>query len=200
MTTFPESWQRRYFEREYHRSDPCISESLHRVTPVKWNQLGRRRELTHNETIVMDEAREHGLVHGLTVPVHGHAAEFGLISLVSGETQGEFDKLVAAYGHQVHLMSIYLHDAIQEALIGQRPPQQTPKLTKREVECLVWTAQGKTSWEISLILDISESTVNFHLKNTMRKLGVYSKTHAVAKDTGPRTDSTLGKPISFDRA
>ena len=100
---------------------------------------------------------------------------------MSGENQREFDKQVAAYGHQLHLMAIYLHGAIQEALIGQRPQQQASKLTKREVECLAWTAQGKTSWEISLILDIAESTVNFHLKNTMRKLGVYSKTHAVAK-------------------
>ena len=181
LTTFPDSWQQRYFEGEYHRSDPIITESLHRVTPIKWNQLGRWREFTHNEAIVMDEAREHGLVHGFTVPVHGHAAEFGLISLVSSESEREFDKLVTAYGHQVHLMAIYLHGAIQEALISKRPPQRASKLTKREVECLVWTAQGKTSWEISLILGISESTVNFHLKNTMRKLGVYSKTHAVAK-------------------
>jgi len=181
LTTFPDSWQRRYFEREYHLSDPVITESLHRVTPMKWNHLRHRREFTHNEAIIMDEAREHGLVHGFTIPVHGHAAEFGLISLVSNETEREFDKLVTAYGHQVHLMAIYLHGAIQEALLSQRPPQLSSKLTNREVECLVWTAQGKTSWEISLILGISMSTVNFHLKNTMRKLGVYSKTHAVAK-------------------
>ena len=181
LSTFPESWQRRYFERNYHQSDPVITESLRRVTPMKWNHVRHRRELSHNEGIIMDEAREHGLVQGFTIPVHGHAAEFGLISLVSSETEREFDKLVAAYGHQVHLMAIYLHGAIQEALISGRPPQRSSNLTNREVECLVWTAQGKTSWEISQILGISVSTVNFHIKNTMRKLGVYSKTHAVAK-------------------
>ena len=116
LTTFPESWQRRYFELEYHRSDPVITESLHRVTPMKWNHLPHRREFTHKEAIIMNEAREHGLVRGFTIPVHGHAAEFGLISLVSSETEREFDKLVTAYGHQVHLMAIYLHGAIQEAL------------------------------------------------------------------------------------
>ena len=35
--------------------------------------------------------------------------------------------------------------------------------------------------EISEILQIAERTVNFHVANTMRKLGVYSRTHAVAK-------------------
>ena len=38
-----------------------------------------------------------GVAHGFTVPVHGHAAEFGLISLVSNERQREFDRLVTAY-------------------------------------------------------------------------------------------------------
>ena len=32
-----------------------------------------------------------------------------------------------------------------------------------------------------MILKISEATVNYHLKNAMRKLGVHSKVHAVAK-------------------
>jgi len=32
-----------------------------------------------------------------------------------------------------------------------------------------------------MILHVSESTVNFHLRNTMRKLGVFNKAHAIAK-------------------
>ena len=55
------------------------------------------------------------------------------------------------------------------------------KLTRRETECLVWSFQGKTSWEVSVILHISEATVNFHIRNAMKKLGVYSKAHAIAK-------------------
>ena len=46
---------------------------------------------------------------------------------------------------------------------------------------MFWTAEGKSSWDISQILSISESTVNFHINSAKRKLGVYSKPHAVAK-------------------
>ena len=56
-----------------------------------------------------------------------------------------------------------------------------PKLTKRELDVLSWTAQGKTAWEVSVILGMSEKTVNFHLGNSMRKLGVSSKHQAVLK-------------------
>jgi LuxR family quorum-sensing transcriptional regulator LasR len=36
-----------------------------------------------------------------------------------------------------------------------------PKLTPRESECLKWTAQGKSTWEIAKIFGCSEATVNF---------------------------------------
>jgi DNA-binding NarL/FixJ family response regulator len=45
-------------------------------------------------------------------------------------------------------------------------------LSNREIEVLRLAAIGKTSWEISSILEISERTVNFHLNNTAAKLGV----------------------------
>lgn len=54
-------------------------------------------------------------------------------------------------------------------------------LTQREIECLTWTARGKTSWEISVILGVSESTATFHLRNAVIKLQASNRTHAVAK-------------------
>ena len=36
LTTFPDDWQRRYFERQHHQSDPVILESLRSVVPLKW--------------------------------------------------------------------------------------------------------------------------------------------------------------------
>ncbi|MFK7992834.1 MAG: substrate-binding domain-containing protein [Granulosicoccus sp.] len=54
-------------------------------------------------------------------------------------------------------------------------------LTQREVECLTWTARGKTSWEISVILGFSESTATFHLRNAGVKLKASNRANAVAK-------------------
>ena len=36
-------------------------------------------------------------------------------------------------------------------------------MSARELDCLKWTAAGKTAWEASVILGISERTVRFHL-------------------------------------
>jgi LuxR family transcriptional regulator, quorum-sensing system regulator CviR len=43
-------------------------------------------------------------------------------------------------------------------------------ITRREREVLQWLQQGKSSWEISKILDLSERTVNFHVYNIMKKI------------------------------
>jgi LuxR family transcriptional regulator, quorum-sensing system regulator BjaR1 len=54
-------------------------------------------------------------------------------------------------------------------------------LTPREREILRWAADGKTAWEVSVILNISERTVKFHLIQASQKLNAVNRTAAVAK-------------------
>ncbi|OSI75610.1 helix-turn-helix transcriptional regulator [Bradyrhizobium canariense] len=54
-------------------------------------------------------------------------------------------------------------------------------LSAREIQCLRWVEEGKSSWAIGVILEVSENTVNFHLKNAMRKLETTSRTQCVVK-------------------
>ena len=50
------------------------------------------------------------------------------------------------------------------------------EFSQRELEILKWTGEGKTAVEISLILSISEHTVNFHQKNMQKRFNVSNKT------------------------
>jgi DNA-binding CsgD family transcriptional regulator len=54
-------------------------------------------------------------------------------------------------------------------------------LTDREIDCLNWTAAGKTSAEIAEILVLSEHTVNHYLNRATKKLDTVNRTQAVAK-------------------
>ncbi|MET4331463.1 DNA-binding CsgD family transcriptional regulator [Bradyrhizobium sp. i1.15.2] len=54
-------------------------------------------------------------------------------------------------------------------------------LSAREKQCLQWVEEGKSSWEIGVILRVSENTVNFHLKNAMRKLEVTTRIQCAIK-------------------
>ena len=54
-------------------------------------------------------------------------------------------------------------------------------LRERELETLTWAARGKTFGEIGTILGLSKRTVEFHLENARRKLGVATRTQALIK-------------------
>ena len=56
-----------------------------------------------------------------------------------------------------------------------------PRLTPREIECLAWASNGKSEWEISQILGISEHTSEKHMINARKKMGALTRTHAVAE-------------------
>jgi DNA-binding CsgD family transcriptional regulator len=52
-------------------------------------------------------------------------------------------------------------------------------VTPRETQILSWVAAGKSDWAIGQILRISSKTVNFHIENAKRKLGVGTRVQAV---------------------
>jgi len=53
-----------------------------------------------------------------------------------------------------------------------------PQLSARELECLKWTAEGKTSAGIGDKICVSSATVNYHLNNAIKKLGASNRHHA----------------------
>lgn len=55
------------------------------------------------------------------------------------------------------------------------------RLTSRERDSLALVADGKTDWEISVILGVSEGTARFHVDNARHKLGAVTRAQAVAR-------------------
>ena len=58
------------------------------------------------------------------------------------------------------------------------------ELTDRESEVLSWISQGKTNREIGIILSMSPRTVNKHLEQIYKKLGVENRTTAAIISLG----------------
>lgn len=56
-------------------------------------------------------------------------------------------------------------------------------LTQREMDVLEWVARGKTNRDVAEILGMSPRTVNKHLEHIYEKLGVETRTAAVAQFT-----------------
>jgi DNA-binding NarL/FixJ family response regulator len=67
---------------------------------------------------------------------------------------------------------------------GKKMPAQNPlgllALTARETEVLTWIAQGKTNYEIGVILSACTGTICKHVERILRKLCVENRTAAAA--------------------
>lgn len=57
--------------------------------------------------------------------------------------------------------------------------KNTESLTGRECEVLKWLQQGKTSPEIAIILGCAARTVEKHVQNLYRKLGIKNRTSII---------------------
>jgi DNA-binding CsgD family transcriptional regulator len=65
-------------------------------------------------------------------------------------------------------------------IIPKTSDENEGNLTNRELEVLKWAKDGKSYWETSIIMGISERTVKFHLCNIYRKLNVVNRSQAIA--------------------
>lgn len=125
-------------------------------------------------TELLDLMTGHGIFVGHFFPVHDALGNRGAVLWSSeGGALSRDDRLM------LQMISIQLFNRLAE--IGAAWKSSQVVLTEREIQCLSWTAAGKTSIEIAEILGLSEHTVNHYLNQVTRKLEAVNRTQAVVK-------------------
>jgi LuxR family transcriptional regulator, activator of conjugal transfer of Ti plasmids len=179
ISSYPKEWLDRYVEQNYAGVDLVPRQAVQISRPFVWGNLARTPHITDSQRLVFNESNEFGLCSGASVPIHGPGKAKGILSVANDMKENEFNKLFLMRRHEVHLVATYAHEKILTFEI-KSPLVPNLRLSPREIEILTWTAKGKTRWEISSILSLSEDTVKNHLDHCCQKLNVNNKTHAVA--------------------
>ena len=173
--TYSPNWVEHYKDRGYVKIDPVIQTGMRRLLPLDWDEFGK---LEGALKTFFGEAAEFGLGRrGLTIPGHGRRGDRALFSVTSDLSEREWEQEKIEYMRDFQLLAVHLHDKVLE-LEGE--PVLRAKLTPRELECLQWISDGKTAWECSVILGLSEHTVRCYLESCRYKLNASSNTHAVS--------------------
>jgi DNA-binding CsgD family transcriptional regulator len=107
-------------------------------------------------------------------PTHEPSGARGAVSFA-----GDREPYTPTEMRELSYIAIHVFDRLAE--IRNLDTRMTDTLTDREIDCLNWTAAGKTSAEIAEILDLSEHTVNHYLNRATKKLDTVNRTQAVAK-------------------
>ncbi|RKP43902.1 helix-turn-helix transcriptional regulator [Trinickia fusca] len=179
-SNYASSWRQTYDERALFRIDPTVAHCLTQTSPFVWSASSFA---DHSQQEMYEEARHHGLCTGIALPIHGPKQEVGMLSFVCGDQSSRsLTSQVQSYLPMLSLLRDVAFDTAQRFVEGHTESLM-PKLTPREYECLKWTAQGKSTWEIAKIFGCSEATVNFHMTNIRTKFGVSSRSAAAVKAT-----------------
>ena len=119
----------------------------------------------------------------IVAPVHLPRGIVGAVVWCAREVVGVADAFAA---HAEHMQAVALRLVATHNEARGRPRNATipQKLTRREVQCLRWAAAGKTDSEIGIILDLSHSTVRFHLRNAAAKLGATGRAQSIQLAAG----------------
>ena len=116
-------------------------------------------------------------VNCLLVPIRGIGSETAALVIGLPAKQQAEAQQIAWYWS---IVSGYLYESLHRlhrSLLGWAGVS----LTEREHDCLCWAARGKTAWEISQIIGISERTVNFHLGNCLKKTQSTNRQQAISR-------------------
>lgn len=175
LNNYPPLWQARYREGNYLAVDPTVSQGLRSSLPVIWSD-----QLFISARGLWEEARSFGLRYGWAQSSRDAQGFVGMLTLARSVEQ-----LTAAELRANGLQMAWLNQAAHAGLVRIRGPRMMPEsevqLSQREISVLRWTADGKTSADISEILNISERTVNFHIGNAIIKLNAANKTAATVR-------------------
>ena len=169
---YPEYILQTYSKKQYQFIDPIATEVFKTLDFVSWADALKKHP---ENTLATDLQQEAGLYEGFTYATHDY--DFGSMTSFSfgghGIDDGERTKAI--------VKTIVPHFAeVFTRICGKKLAVDRFALTAREIEVLKWLKEGKSSWEISMIFQKSESVVNFHIKNVTRKLNAMNRTHAVS--------------------
>jgi len=181
ITTYgntPASYLEAATDRDDALRDPVVEHLMTKTVPVIYDQETYVRA---NVGELWEIQAPYGYKTGIAVKLHLPGDKHFVLGVDRNEAlpaaSAELMQMVAG----LQLLATHALTAADRLLSPKLKTGDLPKLTKRELDVLSWTAQGKTAWEVSVILGMSEKTVNFHLGNAMRKLEVSSKHQAVLK-------------------
>lgn len=171
LENYPSSWAEAFVEQELYASDPIHMASQRTTVGFAWSDVPNMIRITPHHRRVLEAAAREGLSDGFTIPAH-----------VPGESNGSCSFAVRC-GRDLPRQNLAMAQLVgsfafeagrRQAMkhIAKELRAARPKLTTRQLECIVLAAKGKTDWEIGQILGLKQDTVTSHIEEARKRYDV----------------------------
>lgn len=180
-------WAAYYLDHGFFEADAIYRICLHATRPVWWTNASSKAPVPGYERswsstqieIFRSCLKETGIQNGVSVPLHSTFGGFGYVAFTEipganawSPHDRDVENILMGAAHRIH-------DSLKDEAASDNT--QGIELSWREIECLRHLADGKTLEDTAELMQISYSTVRFHLRRCCEKLGVFDRIRAVAK-------------------
>jgi DNA-binding CsgD family transcriptional regulator len=170
------AWVEHYTRERLAKLDPRMRHMLGSAEPAFLSELAPRHDAADDHRFLAEFER-YGHTDCYVWPIHlpegGVRAVLMLSDLDEVGSEARVAAGALAYGfHAAGAKLLRRLNAIDRVGIELRP---------RQLQCLYWARQGKSSADIGHILGISSRTVDEHIANAAAALGVRTRIQAVAR-------------------
>jgi LuxR family transcriptional regulator, quorum-sensing system regulator SolR len=175
FNNYPADWQAQYARQNYLAVDPTVLHGLRSPLPAVWSDeffVGARE--------FWEEARSHGLRYGWAQPCRDASGTLGMFTVARSHEELS-DAEMQDKNMRLSWLTQIAHIAMTRVLIKKLVPEANIRLSSQETTVIRWTAEGKTTAEISVIMGLSTRTVTFHIGNVVKKLNASNKTAAAVR-------------------
>jgi LuxR family quorum sensing-dependent transcriptional regulator len=167
----PPGWEEAYARERLDRGSPLIRGIQTRAESFIWSDVF---PATNSEWRGWSVLEDFKLENGIGVPVHGPGGYCAVVSM-------GFERidLSPRERHAIDLAAVALHDEMRR--LSPVPQDACLALSDRERDAIGFVAEGKSDWEIGVIMGIAQATAHSHVENAKRKLGARTRAQAVAR-------------------
>lgn len=177
--TYSRAWITRYLQRGYAAIDPVLPMARKSRVPFQWADL---RDGSPKIRAFFDDAREMGAGReGLSIPILGPNGDKAVFSVTSDLEEAEWRERCRQMQPFLQILGLEFHRGLGRLGDSDLHRDRFASLSPREREVLRWASGGKTTRETSVLLGLSEQTVQGYMRDAIRRLGCINKTHAVAE-------------------
>ena len=161
------------------KRDPVLKRLKRMNVPITWDQA---TYVDDGAGDLWEEQAVFGYRTGIAMALHLPHGKHFLMGVDRDVPLPRKTSTLTRIVADLQLMAVYAQDAAMRLLTSSPSDDAMDvALTRRELDVLGWTMEGKSAWVVGQLLGISENTVIFHLKNAMAKLDCGTKHQAVAK-------------------
>jgi DNA-binding CsgD family transcriptional regulator len=173
----PDAYRGAYMDRSHAKRDPVSQHCRISSIPIVWDQS---TYADANQGEKWEHQAHFGYRCGIALALHMPEGRHFMLGVDRDQALPSCTTEITRMTAALQLFAVHAQEAAMRILLPAATEEGVAAaLTQREVECLRWTMEGKTAWELGRILGIAEQTAVRHLHNATHKLGCVNKHQAV---------------------